>query len=814
MTQIWEILKSYLSDLWEVIRPFVELMFLVWNQYTDWLPYNQYILLILLAIIFGLPIYFLTRKRKPKRPGRLKTGRDLLKEAKWAEKHKEFIRAGELYEMTERFSQAVKMFLQGNSPDRASRVYFERLNDPKSALSVLIESGLWEQAGGLCAKLQDFNLAGEFFEKANKLQSAAEMYEKAGQFSKAGVLFEKTGFIEESANCYGQAGDFKKAGELSERVWKEILREIKKTGSGAMQKKLEDLAKRTSYYFKQAGDLKKSAWVLEQSGIKKYSAELYLLAGDKKKAAELFMEMGEVDRAMELFEQGGDTQKAMELRAQFYLKQNLLKEAAECYEKAGDFLTSADLYLRVGDKKKAGKLYLEGGDSKTAADVFYSAGEYLLSAQAYEAVGNYDMAIQVYERLNDNQKLAQLYEKMGDYYQAGLNYHKIGQVDLALRALSQVSEKSSDFISAVQLIGDIYFEKKRFDQALNCYRRVMPKKPFGLDNLELYYRLAQIYEQVGQANYAFNLYQQIWGISPGYQDLGERIKNLQQKISTTAQLAVNPVMAGAGAVAQTGGFRYQMIKELGRGGMGVVYLAKDLNLQRQVALKVLPPEMNRSPDAVKNFIREAQNIAQLNNPYIVTLYDAGEYNQAYYLTMEYVEGENLRDLVVRYKKVPLSLGIEIFKQLALALDYAHSKRVIHRDIKPSNIMLTETQTIKVMDFGLAALFDEVRTAQTQVSGTPLYMSPEQMQGRPLDHRTDIYSMGIMMYELFTGSPPFPEQGVSYHQVHTPPRPPKELNPEIPDSLSRIIFKALAKDPSQRYQNARSVYLDLSQVKGG
>ena len=160
----------------------------------------------------------------------------------------------------------------------------------------------------------------------------------------------------------------------------------------------------------------------------------------------------------------------------------------------------------------------------------------------------------------------------------------------------------------------------------------------------------------------------------------------------------------------------------------------------------------------------------------------------------------------------MRIGLEIFIQLAQALDYAHSKKVIHRDIKPSNIMWTQNQIIKVMDFGLAKLLEEVKTGRTLVSGTPLYMSPEQTLGKPLDHRTDIYSAGVTMYELFCGQPPFTEGDLGYHHIHTSPRSPREQNPEIPDELNRIVLKCLAKSPDQRYQSAREIYLDLKALE--
>ena len=146
------------------------------------------------------------------------------------------------------------------------------------------------------------------------------------------------------------------------------------------------------------------------------------------------------------------------------------------------------------------------------------------------------------------------------------------------------------------------------------------------------------------------------------------------------------------------------------------------------------------------------------------------------------------------------------------MDYAHGKKVVHRDIKTGNIMWSNNQVIKVMDFGLAKVIEEARSSRTTVSGTPFYMSPEQTLGKPIDHRTDLYSVGVTVYELVTGSLPFKEGDIGYQHIHTPPKPPKELNPEVTEELNQMILKCLAKNPEQRYQNAREIYLDLKTME--
>jgi tetratricopeptide (TPR) repeat protein len=810
---------SAISGIWEVIAGSVQTVLNYWELYMGWLPFSRLILIgLVLLVILAPALVVLARlrgKQGPKAPGKLSTGRDIRREAKWCEKNHEYLRAGELYESIEQYDKAVRMYQLGRAPERAARVYHEKLGDFDSGLKALADAGAWENAGYYSAKAERHEEAAASFEKAGKFQAAAESYQKAGSLNQAGALYEKAGFLEQAAVVYGQANNFKKAAELYSGVWEQIRKDLSRDNSAAARKKIEETAKRAAYYYKQLGEWKKSAEILEQSGIKKFAAELYLLAGEKAKAAELFQQIGAGDKAAELYEQAGDKQKAAELRAQYHMKQNELAPAAQYFEEAGDPFQAADIYLRLGQDKKAAELYMQGGDSKTAADIYFKIGEYRLAGSAYETAGNFEMALEVYKQIKDETKMAELYEKSGDYFNAGVNYYRNGLAQRAVAAFSQVPEKSSDFLTALETSGDIYWQMGNNEQALNCYRRLAQKKPFSAENVELYYKIGQIYERAGQVSYAVNLYQRIFQVAPQFADVTLRLQNISQKMGSSGQMQAGPgaTVAGQGAMGSGGGFRYQIIKEIGRGGMGVVYLAKDVNLGRQVAYKVLPQEMKKHPEIVANFIREAKNLAQLNHPYIVSIFDAGEYSGNYFIVMEFVEGENLKELISRSKRVPLRIGIEVFKQLAQALDYAHSKKVVHRDIKPANIMWTENQSIKVMDFGLATLLEEVKTGRTLVSGTPLYMSPEQTLGKPLDHRTDIYSAGASMYELFCGRAPFIEGDIPYQQIHNQPKAPKDLNPELPDELSRIMMKCLSKDVSQRFQNGRELYLDLKAIEG-
>jgi dienelactone hydrolase len=257
--------------------------------------------------------------------------------------------------------------------------------------------------------------------------------------------------------------------------------------------------------------------------------------------------------------------------------------------------------------------------------------------------------------------------------------------------------------------------------------------------------------------------------------------------------------------------KYKIIGEIGRGGMGVVLKAEDTKLKRTVALKFLPPELSLYPEAKERFIREAQAAAALDHPHICTIYEAEESEGQAYIAMAYVEGQSLRD---RISKGPLDVeeATEIAAQVAEGLEEAHKKGIIHRDIKSANIMVTEKGPAKIMDFGLAKVMGEsLITKEAKTMGTVAYMSPEQAKGEEVDRRSDIWSLGIVMYEMLSGQLPFRgerETSIMYSIVHEEPKPLKGIKRDLPPELQKVIDRALKKNPGSRYQTAAEMSNDL------
>lgn len=270
--------------------------------------------------------------------------------------------------------------------------------------------------------------------------------------------------------------------------------------------------------------------------------------------------------------------------------------------------------------------------------------------------------------------------------------------------------------------------------------------------------------------------------------------------------------------------RYELGEILGYGGMSEVHLARDLRLNRDVAIKVLRADLARDPSFYLRFRREAQNAAALNHPAIVAVYDTGEAETATgplpYIVMEYVDGITLRDIVKDDGPMPIRRAIEVIADSCQALNFSHQHGIIHRDVKPANIMISKTGAVKVMDFGIARAVSDAGNSVTQtaaVIGTAQYLSPEQARGETVDARSDVYSLGCVLYELLTGEPPFVGDSpvaVAYQHVREDPVAPSKHNPEIPPGLDSVVLKALSKNPDNRYQNAAEMRADLMRVYQG
>src|SRR5204862_1266977 len=253
--------------------------------------------------------------------------------------------------------------------------------------------------------------------------------------------------------------------------------------------------------------------------------------------------------------------------------------------------------------------------------------------------------------------------------------------------------------------------------------------------------------------------------------------------------------------------RYRIERKLGAGGMANVYLAEDQELGRRVAIKILDDRHAADDSFIERFRREARNAAGLSHPHIVSIYDRGEAEGTYYISMEYLDGRSLKELILARGPAPISVAVDYARQILAALRVAHRQGLVHRDIKPHNVLVDGEGRVKVTDFGIARAGPSQMTEEGSIIGTAQYLSPEQAQGAPVTPSSDLYSLGIVLYELLTGSAPFAgETPVELAMKHLSkvPEAPSHLRPEIPRDLDFIVMRALAKSPEERYASAEEM----------
>src|SRR5829696_911121 len=262
--------------------------------------------------------------------------------------------------------------------------------------------------------------------------------------------------------------------------------------------------------------------------------------------------------------------------------------------------------------------------------------------------------------------------------------------------------------------------------------------------------------------------------------------------------------------------RYRILRRIGSGGMADVYCAEDIQLGREVALKLLYRRFAEDAEFVERFRREASSAAGLQHPNVVQVFDRGEWDGTYYIAMEYLAGRNLKQVVRDHGSLDPALAADIVLQILKAARFAHRRGVVHRDIKPHNVIVDDDGRAKVTDFGIARAGASDMTETGSIMGTAQYLSPEQAQGHPVDARSDLYSIGVLLYELLTGVVPFDADSpvtIALKQVSEEPLPPSQLNPAISPQLEDVVIRALQKDPAYRYADADEFIAALEEVRG-
>ena len=735
-----------------------------------------------------------------------KGAKKLEKQAAKMAKEGDLIGAGELCVESGMHDLAVKYFIEARELERAAHARQDQ-NRLDEAADLFLQAGKFENAAGLFAARSVWEKAADCYRKAGKMSVAAEMYEKAEKLVLAGECYMRCEFYRHAAQAFLKAQDWKRAAGAVEKALEEELNSPAMNQGKEKAKELRTLVLQAAKLHEQGGDIESALKALVNGKMWGQAAELAERAELHERAAEYHQRAGNVPKAAESLRKIGENAAAAQMLGEYLRDKGRDDEAAEMLAEAGDFGAAADLYRNREDWKQAGDCYERGGDSVRAAEMFRLSKDWERAASAYERARQFKEAAECAAQLGDKPREAKYLAQAGARVAAAAVLVQTGQDEEAIKLLQQVTASSPESGEAAALLGELFRKKGKHGLAQKKLEQAIAGAPLSMANAELYYQLASVLEAQGQAAQAVDLYEKIQAIDFHFRDVDARLE------------ALRPLAAAQGGAAggsdskpsdQRPG-RYRIDRELGRGGMGIVYKATDLVLDRPVALKVLPDQLRDNPQALRNFVREAKAAAKMNHPNIVTVYDAGEQDGRTFIAMEYVDGTTLKAIVRQRGPLAPRAIVHVLAQVSEGLQYAHAAKIVHRDIKTANLMWTREKKAKIMDFGLAKVVEEVLNHTTLVSGTPYYMSPEQTEGTNVDHRSDLYSLGVTAFELATGSVPFKEGNVPYHHVHTPPPDPRTLRAELPDGIAELILRCMAKSPDARPQDAQEVLSALRSI---
>jgi tetratricopeptide (TPR) repeat protein len=520
---------------------------------------------------------------------------------------------------------------------------------------------------------------------------------------------------------------------------------------------------------------------------------------------------GDLGGAARSLRRDGQSEVANLLLAELHQGQGQIEHAAEALENAGKAREAADLRRSIDDPQRAALLYERAGALRDAAEMFVAAEAWTDAARVYADLEEWARAASAFEEAGDIEGLIGALEAQGEALRAAGLAAENGDRARAIRLLQQIGPKDPDHGRASELLVLAFEQEGHLDLAAHQLERRLELMATNESAPELEFHLAELLEDLGDDERALDVLEILRDREPTYPKVATRIEGLRKKLSASQRQHATAAFGSApGATAFVTKARYEILEEIGSGGMGRVYKARDRRLGREVALKRMPENLREHPTAVSLFLGEARAAARLNHPNIVTVYDADQEHGHFFITMELLHGLPLNTLLKEHGLFDGTDTARLGIQACAGLSYAHEQGIVHRDIKTANLFITKEKALKIMDFGLAKMVEAVRDEDsTLIAGTPLYMAPEQSAGQVVDGRTDLYGLGITLFELSTGRLPFFEGDVTEQHRHASPPDPATIAPDYPPALASLILRLLAKRPEDRPTSAAEVGNELS-----
>ncbi len=643
--------------------------------------------------------------------------------------------------------------------------------------------------------------AGEAYVVAAEFERAAQEFERAKRYAQAGAQWRRAGKHAQAAVCFFKAKDLRNAAESNRSAGRVSLAARQYAEAGAL---LEAAQAFDSIGARDA----EAARVFEQAGMHRQAAEAYAEVKDARAAAQQYLKAGMREEAAAILEKHGAADQAAQLRASTAAQSGHHAEAGRLLLEAGKVKDAAKAFEAAGAHEDAARAWEKAGEPRSAARIWTKAGKHAEAGRLLEKIGDAYGASECYRAAGDLAAEERALHSLGDAAPLAEFYARIGRAEDAIAAAQRVGAGSLLYRPTMVILGRLLLGRGDHAAAAQKLRLGLEGRKVAADTIDAFYDLGRAALGAGERDLARDVLGKVVEVDLLYKDARElHARASAPMLADTDMRPASPAPATAvAAVPQRlgGSDRYRILGEIGRGGMGVVQKAEDTVLGRIVAIKTLALEMRANPTAARYFIGEARAAAQLSHPNVVALHDVVEDQGAFFLVMEFVEGSSLAAWIEKTGPMRHAPFFKVAIGICDGLGHAHERGILHRDVKPGNVILTPDERPKLMDFGLARALAGSSTNPSMIVGTPAYMAPEQLLGRAVDFRTDVYALGVTFFEMLTGSLPFPDEDAIQHVLQTPAPEVGSPHGGLPPALVTLVARCMEKDPDNRPSTVKDV----------
>lgn len=720
---------------------------------------------------------------------------DYIKEAKRAKREGDLSKAGDLFYLGGDVKNALDCYVKGNHFALAARL-MEKEEDWRGAAKYHIQAGKYSDAAEIYVRLKDYRTASLMFEKQGNLTRAVDMAHRGGDISRAALLADQAELWDKAASLWLQINKYDRAADIYYRLMKQLAAEKEDKGFLETQReRLRKCANAAGTLYLRQKKYDRAAECFVEAENQEKAAESYLNAQHPEKAIEMYCQMQDYERAYELLLKLPENMQDKKLRADICLSLRRYEEAGDLFLQAGQPTRAAEAYEEADLKFKAAVLYEGEEEYSHAAELFLALKEPGKAAELYEKAKNYEYAARLYEQAGRMDRAINALLLCGKRIEAARLLIQKNEHQKAIPILQDINQDQDEYHEACLLLGELFTTLEMYPVALQKLIEATKNNPISRDNIDLYYALALAHERSHQYSKAREVFEKILSVQMGYRDVFGRLQNIKQ----------SNLMDGGSAEATPTSMRkllmqrYELEDKIGRDAWGTLYKARDISLDRPVMIRRFPEQ---DTNLTRNLVEYTKAVSSLTHSNIQAVYDSGKDEDHYFLCLEFLEGQTLRQSLTR-GPIDISDICEVASQICIGLAYAHKKGVFHKNLSPENIYLCPGNVVKIANFALEAKVEKGSTIVPKQ-----YMSPEQLLGQKVDSRSDFYSLGIVLYEMVYGVPPFSGADVELQQLKKPPSFPEGANRLVPAFLLKIIQRCLSKDRMRRYAAGEEILEEL------